>query len=1018
MSLRKKTILAIVINFFMVMAAGYIYIHTLFINGYLVLENHEIDANVHQFQYTLKNEIDYLGKLTNDWAAWDDTYLFIQNSNQEYINSNLNDDTYSELELNFIFYLDNNRNPVYIRAFDLDSAVEIPVENSIFSSIKNLLVASPITKAGEYHQGIFSNEGSPVIFAARPILTSLDEGPAMGTLVFGKVLNGVLVEHITSSVDSEVQILPYTLEKYDTLPQSEKNPDFRVDLSQPDKALFYSLIKDTDDAPIFIIEQILPRNIYQQGLLSGREFLLALILGCMIASILAIVALEYGFLRRFSKLIRGIAGFGTGGQNNKAMILKGRDEVSNLSIEMYNALTQLAETKNELTTHLDFEKLLVGISTKFISLPIENIDEGINRLLKVIGEYSNVERSYILLMRENDPDILDNTHEWCAKNIASLKESRQSINDKLSKWWIKTLQKGKPIIINDISAIPEEAKKERDFFTNQSVLSLILVPLIIGGKYIGLLGYDSILKKTEWSEQTILLLESIGTVISSAIDRNRHEKRILLNQINSSNLNDIIRNSIGKLTLKAACREISNRLDCLIGSDNAYLILSDGKKDLNVFSAGRKITLNEEKQKIFSAILQRSRSEIVRSENQDMTLFKKTLGESFLSIPLNAETANPGIIIFSFKTPHAFSSEEVDFCQQSASQISLIILKTKGLETARQKTEELSSLRATIADITSELELEKLLHTLLERAIKLMKADGGDFCMVDEETGGLKVVTSINIDKEYIGTQIPYGEGASGKVLASKKTLSIEDYSSWTGRLKILNESPLRSTVVLPLMKGDKVLGTLGIFHSIADQQFTSEDLHMLSLFAQHASIAMENALLFEKVQIMARIDELTGLFNRRAFKDMGDYEVNRAMRLLHPISLAMIDLDDFKQVNDQFGHQVGDEVLREIARICRGKLRNIDIMGRYGGDEMVILMPETDEENAYIAMDRLRKVIEDTPIKVRENITHITMSIGLTSYNENPPTLDGIMDQADSSLYAAKKDGKNCVRIFKNPIP
>ena len=112
-----------------------------------------------------------------------------------------------------------------------------------------------------------------------------------------------------------------------------------------------------------------------------------------------------------------------------------------------------------------------------------------------------------------------------------------------------------------------------------------------------------------------------------------------------------------------------------------------------------------------------------------------------------------------------------------------------------------------------------------------MKADGGDFCMVDEQTGDLKVVASINIDKEYVGTIIRYGEGASGKVLATKKTLLIDDYSSWSGRLEFFTDTKLRATVLLPLLKGDKVLGTLGIFHSDPEKRFMPEDLHMLSLF-------------------------------------------------------------------------------------------------------------------------------------------------------------------------------------------
>jgi len=1018
MSLRKKTILAIAITFILTIVSGYIFTNTFFIDGYHNLENQEIDSNVRRLQFTLNNEIDYLGKLTNTWAAWNDTYGFMQNYSHEFINSNLVDNTFSELGLNFIFFLDKKGNPVYEKEFDLENEIEIPVEFSIFSYIKEILEKSPISNSGELHQGIFSNGRAPVIFAARPILNSMNEGPSRGTLVFGKILSGTLFERIKSSVDTEVSILPYTPEKYDQIPQSKTNPNIHVDLSLPDKAHFYSLIRDTNEMPIFIIEQVLSRTIYQQGLASRRDFLTALMLGGIIASTMAIIALEYLFLRRFSKLSSGVTGFSSSNQNEKAIILEGKDEISSLSIEMYNALSQLAYMQSELSTHLDFEKLLVRISTKFINLPVENIDDGINSLLKVIGDFSNADRGYVRLFRQETPDIMDITHEWCAEGIPSIKESRQNIQVDMSSWWIKTLKKGKPILINDVNLMPDKAKKEMGLFKSQSILSLAAIPLIIRGDFVGLLGYNLVNVQKDWSEQTILLLQVIGAEIANVIDRKRHENRIVQNQNNSSNLNEITRMSLGKSNLKATCSEISKLLNRLINSDNSYLVLPNSRNEYDVFSGGRKIHIKEGKQKIIKEFLQKPLSEIIQSNDPDIkdnAMFAKTLGASLLSIPLSYETANSGFIIFTYNDPHIFSVEEIALCKLSAAQISLTVIKTKALEAARQKSEELSALRATITDITSELELQKLMHTLLERAIKLMKADGGDFCMVDEESGGLKVVASININKEYVGTLIRYGEGASGRVLATKKMLLIKDYSNWPGRLEILNESILRSTVLFPLMKGDKVLGTLGVFYSNPEKRFNPEDLHLLSLFAQHASIAMENALLFEKVQEAARIDEVTGLFNRRAFGELGDYEINRAKRLTHPISLTMVDLDNFKQVNDQFGHRVGDDVLREVARFCRDKLRNIDILGRYGGDEMVILMPETDAENAFTAMDRLRKLVDDTTIVVGEKPFKIAASFGISSYYNEYPTLNEMMEMADSALYQAKKDGKNCVRVYKN---
>jgi diguanylate cyclase (GGDEF)-like protein len=1022
MTLRKKTILAIVITFFITMVIGIGYTQTLFLKGYLNLENEAIEANVRHMHSSLDREIENLGALTNDWAAWDDTYSFMETHNQGYINSNLVDDTYNELRLNFIIYLDSNGNEIFKKAYDLEKGVEIPFDSSISSYIKTLST-NTVNKTPEFHQGIYSDNGIPVIFATSPILTSLDEGPTRGTLMFGKYLTGDLFDYLTSSVDSKVIVLPYAPEQYNRTLPSPSNPEIHIDTSQPENIHFYSLIRDTGNVPIFIIEQILPRTIFLQGLRSRQELLGALVVGSLVASIIIMLALEFGFLRRFSKLTRGINNFEAAKLNGSNMVLKGQDELSKLSVEMHNALTQLAETQNNLSSHLDFEKLLVSISTKFINLPIEKIDDGINRLLKVIGEFSQVDRSYILLLRKEDPDFIENTHEWCAAGIPSVKESRQNINLNHLRWWHKVLLKGEPVIINDVSLLPKEAKTERDILLSQSVLSQAAIPLIIGGEFIGLLGYDSARSITRWSDQTILLLEVIGTVIANAIDRNWHENKILQNQLNLANLNEITNKSIGKSTIEAACRAVSSQLHNLIGSNNSFLIYSDKNDTVKVYKSGRRLILDAKKSLHFQTVLEKAGSRVCQYETRELFTDQKLsvnngiFGDSFLALPLIAKGAKLGVVILSFEKVRIFAPNEMAFCQQIASQVTLSILKTKALESAHQRSDELNALRATIADITSELDQSKLLHTLLERAIRLMKADGGDFCMVDEENGDLKVVAAFNMDKNYESTRIHFGEGASGRALSTKKAVIIEDYSAWPGKLNVLKESNLQSAIVVPLMIGDRVLGTLGIFHLNPEGKFSKEDQHLLSLFAQHASIAMENAMLFEKIRQMARIDEVTGLLNRRAFKEIGEYEVNRAKRLGHPVSLAMIDLDNFKHINDTFGHNAGDLALKETARIFRENIRNIDIIGRYGGDEATILMPETNKENAVLAMERLRVYLEESPIKAGNETLHITASIGVVTYLEKPPNLDEIIKQADSAMYLAKGKGKNCLRIFENTI-
>ncbi len=165
----------------------------------------------------------------------------------------------------------------------------------------------------------------------------------------------------------------------------------------------------------------------------------------------------------------------------------------------------------------------------------------------------------------------------------------------------------------------------------------------------------------------------------------------------------------------------------------------------------------------------------------------------------------------------------------------------------------------------------------------------------------------------------------------------------------------------------------------------------------------------------MARQDEVTGLLNRRALNEIGEYELARTIRLERPISVTMIDLDNYKEINDNYNHLIGDKVLKEISRIFRENVRNIDILGRYGGDECVVIMPETDLENAYIAAERIRSVLAEEAIEVDGYQFHITACFGISAYTDKPPSLERLIDEADTAMYAAKEAGRNAIRIFQN---
>jgi diguanylate cyclase (GGDEF)-like protein len=185
-----------------------------------------------------------------------------------------------------------------------------------------------------------------------------------------------------------------------------------------------------------------------------------------------------------------------------------------------------------------------------------------------------------------------------------------------------------------------------------------------------------------------------------------------------------------------------------------------------------------------------------------------------------------------------------------------------------------------------------------------------------------------------------------------------------------------------------------------------------MSTFAQQVASALKRARLFQEVQSLAITDPLTGLQNRRSLFDLGRIELARSQRMDRPFCCLMLDLDHFKTINDNYGHPVGDQVVQEFARRCKSSVREVDLIGRYGGEEVVILLPETDSETAMKVAERLRTSIEKTPIRISDRELQITVSIGVSRRDEHTLELETLIARADQAMYVAKYKGRNQVAI------
>jgi diguanylate cyclase (GGDEF)-like protein len=220
------------------------------------------------------------------------------------------------------------------------------------------------------------------------------------------------------------------------------------------------------------------------------------------------------------------------------------------------------------------------------------------------------------------------------------------------------------------------------------------------------------------------------------------------------------------------------------------------------------------------------------------------------------------------------------------------------------------------------------------------------------------------------------------------------------------DERSIAAVALRPIETGGRAHGVITVVSN--GRRFTNDDRDVLRSLAAQATLALENVDLHFQVRRQAVTDELTGLANHGRFQDLLSAEIDQVRRYRHPVGLIMLDIDDFKSVNDTFGHQQGDVVLRHVARVLRDTSREADTPARYGGEEMALVLPHTDLEGSYAIAERVRTAIADLriPRLDQQGVLRITASLGVAASSEGDK--DALISDADAALYAAKRQGKN----------
>ncbi|MDD3593235.1 MAG: diguanylate cyclase [Candidatus Gastranaerophilales bacterium] len=228
-------------------------------------------------------------------------------------------------------------------------------------------------------------------------------------------------------------------------------------------------------------------------------------------------------------------------------------------------------------------------------------------------------------------------------------------------------------------------------------------------------------------------------------------------------------------------------------------------------------------------------------------------------------------------------------------------------------------------------------------------------------------------------------------------------------RQNIDDMNQFKSELIIPIENEGKLIGALALFHVLPNKYNNSKILHIV---LSELKMVLKIRWLYSETKLLSIIDPLTTLYNRRYFQQVLEKEFSRSNRYASPLSIAMVDIDNFKKLNDSYGHLFGDEILQTISKLFLDSFRKTDYVARYGGEELVAVLPETTLEQAIIPFERLRNKIQNYAFVYDEKRINVTVSIGIAQNNFDMLTTDNFIKQADEALYIAKEKGKNRIEL------
>ena len=656
-----------------------------------------------------------------------------------------------------------------------------------------------------------------------------------------------------------------------------------------------------------------------------------------------------------------------------------------------------------------------------------NLTEALQQVLEQAGLYLEASRVYLC---QDSPDGLETSIEleWCREGIPSRAREGVLVRYARIPTWRSLLEEHEMVLVADQQSTEEDIA---EYMSTWNTLSVAAFPIYGNEERLnGFLGVDYCKDARGWSDEDIDMLWNLCRVVSGAVAQRETELAERRQRALAEALHDTSSALTGTLNFEEVLDRILTNLEKVVKSDAASIALVDSEGCVSFVRWRGYDSIGEKMMRSFRVpIGERETYRWMALTGEPVFIADTWVDKRWISVPeynwIRSYAGLPiqikgrviGFINLDCATPDFFTTDLAYSLHVFADQAAVAIDNARLFDQARQRAEEMSILYRIGLTLTAGLEMEQVLVSLFEQCCQVLPIDVFYVAVYDSETGIIDLPLYYNeLSFLKLAPRSIIGQpSTTGEVIRRKRTIYLPDTLEPDVEREFnilrLGGNPSRSYVGVPLILLDQVVGVISM-QSLLPYAYSSDQIRLLETIATQAAIAVQNARIYDKMKQMAITDTVTMLYTRRHFMTLGRSEVERALRYDRSLSVLMVDIDHFKRINDSFGHSVGDIVLQVVAKTCGQALRATDIIGRWGGEEFVIVLPEADQIGAAMIAERIRRIVGESVIEYSQECIHVTVSVGVATLRVECCSLEVLVDAADRAMYQAKENGRNQVKI------